>query len=318
MREPSTNFALVTDEFVKSLQFGFVDRNTESDIRYRPKFVTNNVTEAQSLLQTLETMLKGCTRFDFSVAFITGGGITSLLETLREVRDREIPGRILTTTYNNFNDPDALRKLLEFPNIELRVFQGDFHTKGYLFHNDGYSTIIIGSSNLTQKALKVNKEWNVLLHSLPDGEMLENAKAEFEELWNHPLTAPISEAWIREYEAYRFEPNRPKVQVKPAFVSEETALEVIQAAATTPGSSSSAAAAEAKANAAVASRASVSAAATAQSNKTAHYRRLSRTPCRLAHWWSLQEFTQQGSHARYWFQLPAPAKHISLHSKLSR
>ena len=226
---PSVHYALVTGEFVKSLTYGFVDRGAapDSDIRYRPRFVTNSPKEARSLLQTLQSLLRGCQSFDFSVAFITAGGITSLLETLREMRRHGIPGRILTTTYNNFNDPDALRKLLAFPNIQLRVFQGDLHTKGYLFHNDGYSTIIIGSSNLTQKALQVNKEWNILLHSMPDGEMLENAKTEFDGLWNDPLTTEISEAWIDEYERYRTVEDKPKAQVKPAFVATETALSAL-------------------------------------------------------------------------------------------
>lgn len=212
-------YAVVQGDFFDSLKRGYVDASIDADVRFRPKMVTNDTDGARSLLSTIKSMVSDCVSFDFSVAFITNGGITSLLSTLQELRDRNIPGRILTTTYNNFNEPDALRKLLEFPNVELRVFQGDFHTKGYLFHHKDYSTIIIGSSNLTQKALQVNKEWNVLFHSLPGGEMLQNTCAEFEALWNNQLTVPITEEWIREYEAYRFIPDKPKVQVKPAFVA---------------------------------------------------------------------------------------------------
>ena len=78
------------------------------------------------------------------------------------------------------NDPDALRKLLEYPNIETRVYQGDLHAKGYFFNKRGISTIIIGSSNLTQTALTCNKEWNVLFRSFPTGDIAHKTKAEFE------------------------------------------------------------------------------------------------------------------------------------------
>ena len=90
------------------------------------------------------------------MAFITSGGLTALMQTLQELKAKNVPGRLITTTYNNFNKPDVLRALLEFPNIQVRVYQGDFHAKGYLFNREDMSTVVIGSSNLTQKALRVN------------------------------------------------------------------------------------------------------------------------------------------------------------------
>ena len=234
MTEPRIDYAVIQGDFVESLKRGYVDASIDSDIRYRPRFVTNDSETQGSLLFTMQGMLRECEGFEFAVAFITNGGITSLLETLRDLKRRNIPGRILTTTYNNFNEPDALRKLLEFPNLDLRVFQGDLHTKGYLFHHKDYSTIIIGSSNLTQKALQVNKEWNVLFHSMPDGEMLENTIAEFKSLWNDPASVPITEDWICAYEAYRNDANRPKVLVKPPFVASKGLTEAIEEAPAAP------------------------------------------------------------------------------------
>ena len=114
--------------------------------------------------------------FDLSVAFITASGIQVLAGILSQLRQRGIKGRILTSTYLCFNDPDALRKLLEYPNIETRVYQGDLHAKGYFFNKRGISTIIIGSSNLTQTALTCNKEWNVLFRSFPTGDIAHKTK----------------------------------------------------------------------------------------------------------------------------------------------
>ena len=39
------------------------------------------------------------------------GGITPLLQTLKELEKRQIPGKILTTNYLNFSEPRALKKL---------------------------------------------------------------------------------------------------------------------------------------------------------------------------------------------------------------
>lgn len=105
---------------------------------------------------------------------------------------RNIPGRILVSTYLNFNDPSALAKLLEFPNIETRVYQGEMHAKGYFFNKEQLSTIVIGSSNLTQKALTCNKEWNVLFRSFEGGEMLSQVRNEFEALWSSENTIKLT------------------------------------------------------------------------------------------------------------------------------
>lgn len=119
------------------------------------------------MLSVIKGEFLDCVSFDLSVAFITASGIQVLAEILSQLRQRGIKGRILASTYLCFNDPDALRKLLEYPNIETRVYQGDLHAKGYFFNKRGISTIIIGSSNLTQTALTCNKEWNVLFRSFP-------------------------------------------------------------------------------------------------------------------------------------------------------
>lgn len=46
-----------------------------------------------------------------------------------------------------------------------------FHTKSYIFENKEEYKIIIGSSNITQRALKSNVEWNVLVISKNDNKL---------------------------------------------------------------------------------------------------------------------------------------------------
>lgn len=61
----------------------------------------------------------------FYRVFITMSGITPLLQTLKELEKRGIPGRILTTDYLTFSDPKALRKLEEFSNLHVKMYVTD-------------------------------------------------------------------------------------------------------------------------------------------------------------------------------------------------
>ena len=190
------------DRFAESLESSFIGSKQEPDDRYSPRILGNDDTASANVLATLKSEMRDCVSFAFSVAFVTSSGMQVLAAILADLRERNIPGRVLTSTYLNFNDPDALRKLLEYPNIETRVYQGDLHAKGYFFNKEQISTIIIGSSNLTQKALTCNKEWNILFRSFPDGKMLLDAKEQYEKLWDDPLSTPLTNAWVSEYENF--------------------------------------------------------------------------------------------------------------------
>lgn len=156
-----------------------------------PSFVSNNIISGRKVLTTLETELSNCLSFSISVAFITVGGITPLLETLKMLEKKGIQGRILTTDYLMFSDPVALKKLNSLSNIELRMYCCDkvgFHTKGYIFEQSGEYHVLVGSSNLTMNALTVNKEWNTYLSVNPNQTFLQDLSCEFDELWNADQT----------------------------------------------------------------------------------------------------------------------------------
>ena len=79
-----------------------------------------------------------CDEFSISVAFISRSGFVALSQTLKELENRGIHGRILTTDYLTFSDPYALDRLAELSNVELKLYHVSeagvgFHTKGYLF-----------------------------------------------------------------------------------------------------------------------------------------------------------------------------------------
>jgi len=191
------------------LQTAFINGCSNSNLAYRPQFVYNDNTQGQKVFSSIEDELLRCDQFAISVAFITRGGITPLLQTLQELERRGVPGRILTTDYLCFSDPVALDTIAGLSNIELRMYETEqagsgFHTKGYIFQKEEEYRFIIGSSNLTQDALTRNMEWNTKLISTEHGEMIGSVLAEFEKLWNaEEYTKPYKEcmdSYRRRYE----------------------------------------------------------------------------------------------------------------------
>ena len=196
-------------DYIEKIKSGattaFIDSTNKSSVAYKPEFISNDHTNGVKVLTSIEDELRRCDSFTFSVAFITLGGITPMLQTLQELERKGIPGRILTTDYNNFTDPKALDKLVSFKNIELCMYQvqgGEnigFHTKGYIFKKDETYTFIIGSANMTDRALAVNKEWNTKLVSTEEGEMYKNIIAEFNKLWSDANHTRSYDKFIDEY-----------------------------------------------------------------------------------------------------------------------
>ena len=162
-------------QLTHGLQTAFIDQTITSNLTYKPQFVSNNYKEGRKVISSIEDELLSCNEFYISVAFITQGGITPLLQTLRELEQRGIPGKILTTDYLTFSEPKALRMLANFKNIELKMFMSEgskdgFHTKGYIFKKEDIYQIIVGSSNMTLTALTTNREWNTKIVATEDGE----------------------------------------------------------------------------------------------------------------------------------------------------
>lgn len=177
----------------------FIDSTHESEEALRPKLLYNDTHRGNTVLAHLEHELQNCDSFWFSVAFVTKSGLVILKDILRELEERQpqVKGRILTSDYLSFNEPGALRELLQFSNLEVRVFtEENFHTKGYMFGSGEKKTFIVGSSNLTQTALKANKEWNLKITSLEQGELILESNLEFEAMWDRATV--LTEQWISE------------------------------------------------------------------------------------------------------------------------
>lgn len=189
-------------------------------------FVSNNVLEGRKVLTTIENELSKCTSFSMSVAFITVGGLTPLLETLKSLEEKGIPGKILTTDYLLFSDPKALEKLDQFSNIDLRMYccqEGEegFHTKGYIFENPENYHVLMGSSNLTLSALTKNIEWNTNFTVQQDEKYTNHLFQEFRQLWNSNYTKSYSQIQSSYQEKYN-ESKPLKTKLQTIVLEEQT------------------------------------------------------------------------------------------------
>ena len=195
------------EALLEGLETGFIDYTKSPESEYKPLLVLNNPPE-HKVLTTIQRELKTCKSFDFSVAFITMGGLASLWTSFEDALSRGIPGRIITTDYLCFTEPQALKALETFPNIEVRFYETSenerFHTKGYIFYKDEDKTcadVVIGSANITQAALSITREWNVQLSALSTGDLLKNIQKEFEEAWQYS-TRYSSDLYAHYFEMY--------------------------------------------------------------------------------------------------------------------
>ncbi|MFC0190149.1 DEAD/DEAH box helicase [Fictibacillus aquaticus] len=187
------------------------------------KLIINS--DKENLLTELIRSMNECISFYFSVAFVNYSGLQLLLDPLKEAQDRGIKGKIITSTYLNFTDPKALEKLKEFDNVELKVFVTDkeigFHTKAYIFeYRDSYK-VIIGSSNITQSALKSNVEWNVEVIAKEDASFIQKVLKEYNALWEYSSEANAE--LIQDYEEFlktlkRTQPVQQSIYEKKEYI----------------------------------------------------------------------------------------------------
>ena len=174
------------------------------------QFIANR--DEYNFFDSLKNNLYQCSEFKMSVAFISWGGIQNFFPIFAELEKRNIKGQILTTTYEDFTKPEVLQKIHSYKNLELRIYipkdeKHGFHTKGYLFQQDNQWTIIVGSSNITERALKTNQEWNLLQseqcnENHEPGELAKSVLEEFNELWNSPFAEQYSDDFLISYRDY--------------------------------------------------------------------------------------------------------------------
>lgn len=189
----------LTESFRKSLETGYVDKSVQSNLDYQPELLINQKNPPRKILSTILHDLEHCNQFFISVAFVTTSGVATIINKLTELEKRGVKGQILVSQYLNFTQPEALRRLLQFDNIDLRIATtGNAHAKGYIFKNKEHYNLIVGSSNLTAQALCTNKEWNIKVSALGESGIVEKVLQEFQS--DFEKGTPVSSDFLLAYE----------------------------------------------------------------------------------------------------------------------
>lgn len=215
----------ILKDIKQGMETAYINGSLASNLKYKPGFVSNNPKEGKKVISSIEEELLRCDKFQISVAFITMGGITPLLQTLKELENKGIPGEILTTNYLDFSEPKALAKLNDLKNIKLKMYDVEsanngFHTKGYIFKKEEVYRIILGSSNMTNTALTSNIEWNTKIISTEQGEIAQDIVNEFNELWNSEYALDFEhfyEIYKTRYEIIKHQRQEAKKDKIPSF-----------------------------------------------------------------------------------------------------
>ena len=116
-------------------------------------------------------------------------GINPLLPAIKEFTSTGKKVKIITTTYMQATQLNAVKILANIPNVEIKISYNiektRLHAKAYIFkRNNGFSTFYIGSSNLSSAALNYGSEWNVKLTEKKSPDVFKNVEAQFELYWN--------------------------------------------------------------------------------------------------------------------------------------
>lgn len=175
-----------------------------SDPRPRPTTPLNNSAlltgqgKDPPLERELRSEMASSDRVNMLVSFIKWSGLRLLMPEFEALRQRQIPVRILSTSYMGASDPPALEWLARQPNIDIRLSYDTtrtrLHAKAYHFHRSSdFSTAYIGSANLSGAAMTAGLEWTVKVTAQDMPHILTRFVAEFEAYWESPEFEPFHE-----------------------------------------------------------------------------------------------------------------------------
>ncbi|WP_149184750.1 DEAD/DEAH box helicase [Streptomyces sp. TRM49041] len=150
-----------------------------------------NAPDDPSLGFELRAEITTADRVDLLCAFVKWHGLRIIEQSLKAARERDVPIRVITTTYIGATERRALDRLVREFNAEVKVNYETrttrLHAKAWLFRRDtGYDTAYVGSSNLSKAALLDGLEWNVRLSSIATPDVLRKFEGTFDAYWSDP------------------------------------------------------------------------------------------------------------------------------------
>lgn len=151
-----------------------------------------------TLMTELRSEIASADAIDLVMAFIRRSGINPLIDALGRHCDQGKPLRVLTTTYTGSTERRALDQLSEL-GAEIRVSYDvsttRLHAKAWVFRRQSrFSTVYVGSSNLTHSAQVTGLEWNVRVAAARNPDIVAKFSAVFESYWEGGNFAPYDAA----------------------------------------------------------------------------------------------------------------------------
>ena len=136
----------------------------------------------------LEREMATADRVFMVVSFIQWRDWQRLKTAFHELVGREVPIKLLTTTYIGATDFRAIQELSRLPNVEMKISldgrRRRLHAKAWLFQRDnGFSSVYVGSANLSGPALEDGVEWTVKLSEVEAPQIVERFRGAFDSLW---------------------------------------------------------------------------------------------------------------------------------------
>ena len=122
------------------------------------------------------------------VSFIKKRGLALIQPQLKEFTNRGGKLKVITTTYMKATDFEAVKKLAELNNTEIKITfditDERLHAKAYIFlRKTGFNTAYICSSNLSEQALDTGAEWNVKVTQMEQPRMMKTIMGAFDASW---------------------------------------------------------------------------------------------------------------------------------------
>ena len=139
------------------------------------RLVVQSPTRPERIISALEDMIEEDTSaIRLAVAYVTLSGtdllIERLVQKLGEKKWSKVKKQIITCFDYGFTEPEALTKWCSLPSISVRAQNADlvlagnlnpktaFHVKMYDFRTNAHANLMVGSANLSERALVVNSE----------------------------------------------------------------------------------------------------------------------------------------------------------------
>ncbi|WP_161925878.1 DUF3427 domain-containing protein [Gordonia crocea] len=158
-----------------------------------------NTPDEPNMASEIARELGSADRVDLLCAFIRFAGVAVISRELLALRDRNVPLRVVTTTYRGATERRAVDDLVNKYGAEVRVryetASTRLHAKAWLFRRDsGFDTGYVGSSNLSRSAMVDGLEWNVRISGVATPALTRKFEATFDTYWDDPAFKPYNPA----------------------------------------------------------------------------------------------------------------------------